>query len=333
MEYVTTVNNTGDPTGLDVNVPEEATWLHFLYWEEEAHTKDELLTFVSGNAKKLVKNNLYTYHCNILGPKNITNTDNYEPWPEYDLILGFQPPRISRNKIQYTYCSMQNSLGYHRDYICDKLFDIPNGILSYNQCNTDNGYLYERYIADCEKYPKCNKKWEGKISKFLSWNEHDEDLVVEYNDNPPPPINTWEKCLFNIVTESWFDILDITEKTYSSIIHGRPTLVVGAKGVHKYLFDAYGLNPLPGIDYSFDDQECITDRIDLLVNQISLENIDEKSIMSTAWNNQQTLLKYISQMELPKVLTNNNAIFSKKSNLIKKRIHKVKNLTKKLVCI
>jgi len=331
MHYVVTLDNINDPTGLDTDVPDDATHLHFLYWEEEAHTKQEMLYFISGNAKKLVQKNAYTYHCNILGPKHIENTANYQAWPDYDLILAFQKPRKIKHDIVYKFCCMQNSLGYHRDYICDKLYG-KDGLLSYNELNSDEGYLYEKYLEDCKRYPLCEKKWQGQIPKFLPWSDHDKDFVVEYADNPPPPLDYWEKCLINIVTESYFDILDITEKSFSSVIHGRPTVIVGAENVNKYLFDTYGLEPLPGIDYNFDAYENLTDRIDDLCEQIIHKDFDEQKMLKTAKYNQQALIKYIANMPLPQVL-DSAAVFSENSEKIKQRIRKIQHLTKNLVSV
>lgn len=331
MQYVVTVNDINEPTGIDIDVPDDATHLHFLYWEEEANTKEEMLEFFTGNAKKLVQQNAYTYHCNILGPKHIQNIDNYAPWPDYDLILAFQQPRLSEQEIVYQFCCMQNSLGYHRDYICDKLYK-QDGILSYNELNSDEGYLYEKYLEDCKLFPPCEKHWQGQIPKFLPWTKHDSDLVVNYADNPPPPLDYWEKCLINIVTESYFDILDITEKTFSSIIHGRPTVVAGAKNANKYLCETYGLHLLPQIDYSFDNEEDVRDRIDGLCDQVLNRDFDKNLLLETAKHNQKALIQYISNMSIPPVL-NSKAVFSEKSKNITQRIMQVKHLTKSLTNI
>lgn len=267
-------------TPYDKDVPNNCTHVHMVFWEEEAYTKQEMLTYFEGNTKKLIEQDCYTFHCNILGSKTLEDPNKYKSWPDYDLYLG-HTGTDQKTQVKHLYHSRQSTLGWHRDYLCDWLYDLGKGLVSYGENVPPAEYLFEKYVNDCAVYPATHKKWQNQIPKWV-----DDDIG---ND-----------CLFNIVAESWFDIVDVTEKTFNSIFKSRPTVILGAKGINDIVHKKYGLEPLPHLDYDFDSIEYLPDRIDALVRAVNAFDWSKRyEVLSTASNNRNKLLKYTQNVSLP----------------------------------
>jgi len=282
MQYARTV--------YDTDVPESCTHVHIVFWEEEAYTKQEMLGYFDGQTKQLIEQDLFTFHCNILGPKTLEDTSKYKPWPDYDLYLGHTRPD-QKQQVKHLYHSKQSALGWHRDYLCDWLYDLGKGLVSYGENIPPAEYLFEKYVQDCAVYPATHKKWQNQIPKWVS------------DDNG-------NDCLFNIVAESWFEIVDVTEKTFNSIFKSRPTVILGAKGVNDYVHQQYGLEPLPYLNYDFDNVDHLPDRIDALVRTVNAFDWDKRhEVLNTASNNRKQLLQYTQNLPLPD-LFNSDVVLS-----------------------
>lgn len=294
MQYARTV--------YDNDIPENCTHVHIVFWEEEAYTKQEMLGYFQGRTRQLIENNSFTFHCNILGIKDLEDTSKYLSWPDYDLYLGYTKADQSTN-LKHLYHSKQSALGYHRDYLCDCLYDLGKGLVSYGENIPPAEYLFEKYINDCKVYPTTHKKWQNKIPKWVD-------------------DNTGNNCLFNIVAESWFEILDVTEKTFSSIFKSRPTVILGAKGINNHVHKQYGLEPIPYLNYEFDDIKHLPDRIDALVKALNVFDWDKRyDVLNTASNNRDKLLQYTKNLPLPN-LFNSNVVLSEQVQSIKTFLQK-----------
>lgn len=267
-------------TVYDDDVPESCTHVHIVFWEEEAYTKQEMLSFFDGHTNQLIKQDEFTLHCNILGPKTLEDPSKYKPWPDYDLYLG-HAGADQKQQVKHLYHSKQSALGWHRDYLCDWLYDLGKGLVSYGENVPPAEYLFEKYVHDCAVYPATHKKWQNHIPKWVD-------------------DNIGNDCLFNIVAESWFEILDVTEKTFNSIFKSRPTVILGAKGVNNYLHEKYALEPLPYLNYDFDNVEYLPDRIDALVRSVNAFDWSKRfDVLNTASNNRDKLLLYTNNLSLP----------------------------------
>ena len=267
-------------TVYDNDVPKNCTHVHMVFWEEEAYIKKEMLGFFNGRTKQLIEQDQFTFHCNILGPKSLEDPSKYKPWPDYDLHLGHTFADQKR-QVRQLYHSRQSALGWHRDYLCDCLYDIGKGLVSYGENVPPAEYLFEKYIKDCAVYPSTYKMWRNHIPKW----------VDDHAGND---------CLFNIVAESWFDILDVTEKTFNSIFKSRPTVVLGARGINDYVHKQYGLEPLPHFNYNFDNVEYLPDRIDALVAAVNAFDWNNRyDVLNTASSNRDQLLQYTKNLPLP----------------------------------
>lgn len=272
MQYARTV--------YDDDVPESCTHVHIVFWEEEAYTKQEMLGYFDGYTKELIEQDQFTFHCNILGPKTLEDPSKYKPWPDYDLYLG-HTGADQKQQVKHLYHSKQSALGWHRDYLCDWLYDLDKGLVSYGENVPPAEYLFEKYVHDCSVYPATHKKWQNQIPKWV-----DDD--------------TGNDCLFNIVAESWFEIVDVTEKTFNSIFKSRPTVILGAVGVNDYVHKQYGLEPLPYLNYDFDNVDHLPDRIDALVRAVNAFDWDKRhEVLNTASNNRKQLLQYTKNLPLP----------------------------------
>ena len=120
----------------------------------------------------------------------------------------------------------------------------------------------------------------GKYN-FKFWKEkqikHDvgfaRDKVYEYQYNKLPL--DYYASFFDLVLESFYDDVFITEKTWKPIFLKKPFLVVGGKNFHKKLQDMGFLLYDNIIDYSFDQEDDLEKRINKLGEQIfNLSELD-----------------------------------------------------------
>jgi len=302
--------------------------LHLFYYMEEGYGSDWIIDYVGDKRfTRFVKQGKLKWHCTHMDPYTTKEPMHYE-FPGYMRLTGIQPTNYNKS-IDRLFCCQQQSLGYHRDYLLDKLYDnqlLETGYVSYSQIavGDDDDSLHKRYLESVKNKP-LHRNWEGKIVKWFDYAKHDPVLVYDYFDNPPPPLDVWNKSVFNLVTESYYDIpvVDTTllsEKTYSCLFQAQPFLLVTCKNMHKHLEDeGYKLHH-DVFDYSFDAHDTIEQRIDSIVNQVkdlnnstALHNVLEK----TAKQNQEIHIKKMKNMKLPDILYNESYQFLTRAKKLK----------------
>jgi len=315
--------------GLDQNQEIEADIVKLCYtnnevnvlnYMEEGYSKDDIIELVDNDTfTDFVENYTFKLHCTHLDPYT-DKEDIHEEFPGYMMLTGIQPLKYEKN-IEKFFCCQNLSLGYHRDYLLDKLWDadlFKDGYISYWQAKQgdDDDNLYAKYLNDI-KNKTLHRKWQDQIYKWFDYEEYEDRLVYDYWDNPPPPHKTWNATVFNIVTESYFDVPThntkyLSEKTYSCLFQAQPFVLVGCQHQHKYLQDAGFLLYDDVFDYSFDALPTIEQRIDALVDQIKNLNNTwalQKRLEERAFKNQEIIFKKIQNMELPDILFSNEHRF------------------------
>jgi hypothetical protein len=299
---------------------------HFLYYSEEGRNIKDLQGAITDNNCK------YFWHCNHSDPY-VGTKDYHITWPEFDMLLSIQPLVQQRQSPTHLYFSQQKSLGYHRDLLMNLLYRqrlLSKGLVSYAEdSGPDEDHLTIKYIKDSQKF-KFNKSWHNNIHKWFPSDRHDNSLIWNIEDNPPPPISTWYKSCFNIITESYYDIEAkdtslLTEKTYSCLLHAQPFIIVGCQNIHKKIEDEGYKLYTDVFDYSFDKLPTIEARTEAIVKQIKNLKINMfKSTIETAKYNQTIFLDKVKRLQLPSILTSEDYVFYPEAQRHKEKILKIK---------
>jgi hypothetical protein len=289
---------------------------------EERQSVNDLVQYVfshgwqrpgfAGNARlkkrvvSAIKRGKLHYVCNSYNPA-------YQPeawvtsWPEYDWFLAWQTPHPLGMPVRHYHC--QNRLKkYHRTETVRQLWAMDqfrNGTVSYTQ---DVDARWREYDTGT---PTGGAGWEGGVYGWLPSEHYENDLIVEWENNPPPPVSFWSAASINIITETLTLYANCTEKTWSTTLWGRPWITVGGVGVHK-LYESKGFELLPGIDYGFDCEVRIQQRIEGVVANIKnlLDNDPEEvynSFKPTVERNRLRLVQRIAEYQFPSIITDEGA--------------------------
>lgn len=294
--------------------------VNLLWYMEEGYSRDMIVDYVDNDVfTDFLDAGKFNWHCTHMDPHTPKESMHRE-FPGYMVLTGIQPVKYNKN-IDRLYCCQQQSLGYHRDYLLDCLYDadlLQHGHVSYKQAQVgdENDILYRKYLQDIKNKP-LHRNWQGKIPRWFEYGEHDSQLVYDYFDNPPPPLDIWNQCTFNIVAESYFDVpvVDtrlLSEKTYSCLFQAQPFVLVGCQYQHKYLQEEGYLLYDDVFDYNFDTLETVEQRIDAIVQQVKNLNNSvslQKSLEKTAKQNQRIIFGKIQNMKLPDILSSTEHVF------------------------
>jgi len=286
-------------------------------------------------------------HCVHLAP-DTKPADYHLEFPDWDKLASIQPTRIREYTPNKVFLSQNHMIGYHRDYLVESLYNkdlLKHGYVSYKQVQFEKhaDAISIQYKKDKNR-TKIKRKWKNshELYDFFPFDQesHIKEFVYDYFDNPPPPLDYWEKSLFNIVTESWYkprarntDL--ISEKTYSCLYHAQPFIIVGCAHMHKFLREQ-GYEDYPCFDYSFDSYKSIEERIDCVVQQVEklcnlpsdqLEKIYHE-IAPIAKRNQQRFLEDVKSIELPSILNDNDAVIYPRAKVLKDFMENTKNYAK-----
>tara|TARA_R110000851_G_scaffold278758_2_gene431853 strand:+ start:103 stop:1074 length:972 start_codon:yes stop_codon:yes gene_type:complete len=121
---------------------------------------------------------------------------------------------------------------------------------------------------------------ENSLHSFLEYGIALEGPFENYNDKEPPfhqrayRPEWYNGTNFTVVAEAMNEISDgpndcfITEKTMKPIMYGHPFIILGDKGIYSML-ESWGFYTFPELfDQSFDLEEDLDKKIDILCNQI-----------------------------------------------------------------
>ena len=184
----------------------------------------------------------------------------------------------SNNKL---FISLNNVARLHRCMLMDSLYK--------------NGLLSDNIVSWHDPKPKYRfKYWSPKIMQL------NDNFIKEKSQYRIP--KEYSCALFNLIAEATVDVVFLTEKTWHAILCGKPFLVLGAPGIHKFL-RSKGYKLFDNvIDYSFDNETDLGKRIEMLVQEIKkLENKNYKKIYKElehiCKHNKQLAIKHIKNQE------------------------------------
>lgn len=201
--------------------------------------------------------------------------------------------KVIPNKFDKGYVFLNRRSRLHRSLMIDKLYQCnlqDFGHISWHGINKDSFGTLNNYQF---------KFFNNSIKTF-------DDLVSTKEENTRFGfcINFQEyfSGFVNLISESEYQIKDISEKTWFSILHRKPFMILGVKGVHRILEDM-GFELYNEIfDYSFDFEDDLNTRIDMIAaNLQKLQHID---------------LDQTYQKILPKIEYNRNVLM----NIIKNKL-------------
>jgi hypothetical protein len=162
---------------------------------------------------------------------------------------------FEKNTIKYPCVTLNHIAKYHRCLLIDLLAKhelLDTGAVSWHNMYTDISYEWrwsdaksaERYLSDKETYLENN-----------------------YSVQFTPPDEFFQSFM-SIVSETSDQVIFITEKTATAILYKQPFLVQGAPGFHRYL-ESLGFELYDEIfDYSFDHEEDLETRTEMIVTQV-----------------------------------------------------------------
>ena len=193
---------------------------------------------------------------------------------------------------------------YHRYILFKELTNL--GLL-----NNDN----HSWFGSSEEVKECND------TDFPVWlTPPDEEFILHNNilDAEKNEKNQYElpkqfyNCVFNLVSESSYENIFFTEKTYKSILSRKMPIISGAKKTN-YALQSMGYKlPTDIIDYSFDLQDNIIDRTNMLCielqrlnNEGNLQALHEKLLPIADYNMNVAMDKIASLDRVPDCIKNN----------------------------
>jgi hypothetical protein len=218
--------------------------------------------------------------------KKYTSNSHTEFWYNYFLFHSFNLLDVSnlgkKSKVSSLFISLNNRPHPHRCCLVDILAKyklIDNNIISWNNLN-HAGY-----------------KWLYWKPRYM--NLHDGFGKSKSQHTLPSQYN---QALFNLISESWDSVIFVTEKTWNAILAGKPFLVQGAPGFHRFL-QSKGYKIFDNvIDYSFDNEQNTYKRTEMLVKELKkLENCNYKKI----WKKLKPICDYNKKVALDHIRTQN----------------------------
>jgi hypothetical protein len=235
-----------------------------------------------------------------LGSMIMNRPDQFPP-TEYRLPSSAAPyfGNLNEKHFEVLYTCYNNNVPHHRGLMIDTL--AREGLLTKGIVTLHHPERYEWKYHDG--------------SKLFDESDYAIHSAPQYNPEKFP--RSFHKGFFDIVGESQYDRIHLTEKTLKSITMFKPFLINGGKGFHnEYLFDFIGLKPYTELfDYSFDSCTLIDDRVEGIIDNV-------KRLSNLTLPERQQLYKDI----IPKLVYN-------KSKMIETLYDKKKIVPKSLQCL
>lgn len=254
-------------------------------YNRNLHRKIELLTKRNNLFIDYWISNLefprYTFFDNIN-----TRLINWELSWAYFTYFSFEHNHIDRKpEFKNLYVCMNNKPHTYRCVFIDTIFKkgAENlGVLSWNMPEEARSFQHFRYF----KNRRIN------LDNFVRLQER---TPIEYIDS-----------LFDVVTETSWEVRFLSEKTFRPILYKKPFLIFGANGLNKKL-EELGFKLFHNLfDYSFDDINSMIVKSEKIIDQIIYyKNYDYEEIRKDCKNiiehNYNKLLEIINDpLNIPK---------------------------------
>ena len=280
--------------------------LHYIDWGEESrnvHTIFDSDPRERGTLRRLIRNGQLSYHCNSITPNSIDPDTNswIHSWSEYDLVLAWQTPTESTGVPEKLYHSQNRLLKPHRTAVVDQLWRqdrFSRGTVSYTQERTPD------FTPDAE-IPTGEFEWQHHVLGWLHSTKGYTEQLVTWENNAPPPLEYWRNAAINIITETEWEYVNLTEKTYSNMLWAKPFVVMGAAGVLNHVETLGYENYSDVMDLSFDAEQRLKHRAKGLVRSVlSHQSAQElhRAAQPTALRNQQRVIRATANLVFPSIL-------------------------------
>lgn len=309
----------------------QRSW-HIIDWGEETMSPHELFSVELSNKslmRWLVEHGQLKYHSNSRPPVAL-DAPWILPWPEYDYYLSWQVPHSTDAVPDRLYHSQNRLLKPHRTELVRQLWETDqfrNGTVSYTQERTAE---FKHNIV----LPRGEHEWQDHVLGWLEpYEAHNPDMIVFMENNPPPPLQYWNRAAVNLVTETHWQYPNLTEKAYTSILWARPTLLIGSAGINSYL-EQQGFRLLDSVyDYSFDSVHKLKKRVHGLVQQVVQGDPAERyaASLDTVRYNQRELIQRVAHTALPNILLDTSVEFTGVAARIKNNIQTARQQARDLL--
>lgn len=265
----------GDNLEYYSNVTSEKSKLKFHYWPTIMinHVYKDFIDYIS---TKINVSDLHEYSINYLND-------------------------IYPNNFKKLYSHFNNKPRYHRCMMMDSLYDNSLMEFGYNSWNQ----THEKYLSNgSETFVYKFKHWNEKLIRFDM-----NDKIISNSDWLFNDILWNQDSFMDLIGESYHNLPYLTEKTFRSLIIGKPFISYGSKNINKELLK-YGIELYDEIiDYSFDSFDDLEDRINGVIYQ--LNSLKDKNffdlyhtIKDKLKRNQNRVLHLLETEEfIPKILT------------------------------
>lgn len=208
----------------------------------------------------------------------------------------------------YSTCTTTD-LKYQEEKVIDKLGVSLNNMAHSYRCKfidklAKYDVLDDMYYTWHDIYtegPYDFKHFEPRIVTL----DEDEDLgFVNGNWDQYHVPSQFHKGLIHVINESTVSKLDISEKTWLAILHKKPFILSGAKGIHGILTDLGFKNYTDMFDYSFDELDDYDARLESIASQVAkLKGQDYQKL----YNSQLETINY-NYNRLMEIFKNNEGV-------------------------
>ena len=303
--------------------------LHYLEWCEEGEDIETLLKYASpiveDYIRRLIEEDRFHYHCNALND-GVEKQSYHKVWVNSDLFFAWQTPVKTNVNAKKLFHCQAYVIKYHRDLFFDAVYKTKLdevATLAYSQVRYEGIEKYADYVR--KEYA-----WQEKYKQYYTaFEEHEADLVHDEKSNPAPPLEVWNQSAVNIVPETFYHRIGITEKTYHCMLFEKPFLMLNGQHSHKYLqIEDYKLYD-EVFDYAFDNKDNIEDRVFDVVEQLKdLRNTNYntlyKTLYETVLHNKKTYIRHLLEEPLPELFEYKDAVFTPEADKIMQIVRKAK---------
>lgn len=268
-----------------------------------------------GNFDEKYNNYLNSLHDNI----SVINWNKLVLYLSYNL---YKSNDIQNQCYDKLYINLNNKSRYHRCLLVDQL--AKHNLMDYGNISWLNK-------QDLDTVKHFNFQYFNNATKIL-----DTDEILSNHPIISRYISTSFINLYGEFTESEIEVIDISEKTWLSLLYKKPFLAVASKGFYNQLtklgFDLYD----EIFDYEFDNRPKLEDRISGVVdNLISLKDLNYEELYDKIAGkieyNQKILFNLLNDKDELMEKWYSNTVQDKETNLIVSKFkHNFKGLNNEI---